>query len=194
MRDRVRRGWLRAGLGALALACPIATAATASADELPVTVPELAVTAPEAPDAGASPVSVPEATVPEVPEVPPVTGLAPGVTVPETPAVTGPPEAPVEAPVPAPAPGADEVLPAAPAPTPSPTNRSVPPPASDATTAVTSLAPSLAAATRQAAAPFAVPLGAMVLIAAYVVGRGTLDRRDARLRTADADDRWIGFE
>jgi hypothetical protein len=53
--------------------------------------------------------------------------------------------------------------------------------------------PTLVAAARQAAAPFAVPLGAMLLIAAYVVLRGLLDRRDVRLATAPAEDKWVGF-
>ena len=102
-------------------------------------------------------------------------------------APTSPPTAPVPAPVSTTAPAA------------------VPAPAPTATPAAprreteqldpfgASRPPSLAAAARQATAPFAVPLGAMLLIAAFVVLRGLLDRGDARLASAPVQDRWVGF-
>jgi hypothetical protein len=114
-------------------------------------------------------VTVPVVTAPTVPSAP----IAPVVTT-TAPALT--PAVPVASPTAAPPPPATRAESGALAP---PLGASRP--------------PTLAAAVRQAAAPFAVPLGVMLLIAAYVVLRGLLDRRDVRLATAPAEDRWVGF-
>ena len=138
------------------------------------------------------PITVPvvEATIPPVPvtvTVPELPVSLPTVSVP-TVAVTVPAMTAPAAPVAVPAAAAPAVV-STPA---SPSGDLIPP--KTTARAVTRRPPTLAAATRQAAAPFAVPLGAMALIAAYVVLRGALDRRDVRLASAHATDRWVGFE
>src|SRR4051812_4955460 len=201
MRSTGRR-W-RAPLLLAANAVPLFVASTARAAQLPVSTPQVTVPVVTVPvvTVPTVPVTIPTVTVPSIPTVTvPVT--IPTVTVPTIPTVTVPvvtaPTVTVAPATPSTSVAPSVVAPtAAPPTTATPVWRSTSARVRDGAPVVTPVGatqpPTLAAAARKAATPFALPLGVMLVIAAYVVLRGLLDRRDARLASAPVHDRWVRF-
>ena len=188
---RSRGGSLRALVVIAVAGAPALLAPTAHAASTPISIPQ--VTTP--------PVSTPIVTIPSVDVTVPVTVTVPEVDV-TVPTVTVPTTVPqVQEPA---RPATITAVTPPPAATPASRDRSAPDVpragtenaervAGPAPDPAVRAAPTLAAAARHATVPFAVPLGAMLLIAAYVVLRGVLDRRDLRLASASTEDPWVGF-
>jgi hypothetical protein len=216
----MRRGGLRITILLAGAALPFLLATTAAVGApalpgVPVTVPTVTAPSVTVPAAPAGPTvtvpTIPTVTVPSVPvpQLPTMTvPTIPTVTVPPVPTVTVP-TLPTTDVAPSKLGAAGTVAgtePAAPTDASSTTSSGTATdrsPASTGTDAARTTAtrarpaahrpPTLLGATRQAAAPFALPLAAMLLLAAWMVVRGMHDRRDVRLAAAPVADRWIGF-